>query len=647
MSFLSSLLAALAFTMIPSLKSATFSGNNSEWEYMDGTRQILTAAEISSIISDPSEYSLTLNIGREHFAGNIEGYKLEISKEGITVHAATNAGAIYAIQTLLQASAEGKLTEGTIVDEPAHQYRGLLFDVSRHFQSVEFIKKQLDAMAFLKLNRLHFHLDDSVGWRLELESHPELVLTSAFRKELHYVKPSTFIGVPEGYVPGTVWNKPGCYGGYYTKAQMKEIIEYANSLNITIIPEIEIPGHSGELHASHPELFCPTADISCESICPGNEAVYRFYEEILAEVIELFPSEYIHIGGDEAKKDSWKTCPLCQEKIRKENLKDEMELQSYVIHRISDFVASKGRKIIGWDEIMQGGLCKDAAVMCWTDEKRGVEAAEKGNEVIMTPYEYMYLDKYQNSHHLEPYAITGHLPFDKVSSFKVPAMQKMMGVQGNLWTEYITDESHFEYMLYPRAFAIAEIGWSASDSQSGNIRERAQKLSNIFRNNGYTVFDLETEVGIDDILIGSTLKHKGYKSTFTLEGVHPEQKFEYMDTRLTDGRQRTFMRFKDKATVVMKLNKTQNINVICGVFKRVIGREETAFPAVVKVYVSKDGKNYLLAGTRYSLTDDKNNDFGISYIPVFGEFNKVRYIKMEIQAPKHCASTGLSEIIVY
>lgn len=656
--FLISIIAAVA-TIIPIQKSYELSDDTSNDVAQVCLPQeclrIMGPRDLNNLIENAPN-GLKFNIGPEYFAGSTEfgtkeGYKIEITDNQICISAASKAGAFYATQTIIQLQTNSGLRLGTIIDEPSHSYRGLLFDVSRHFRSVDFIKKQLDAMAFLKLNRLHFHLDDSVGWRIELDSHPELVRTSAFRKELLYHKPSTFIDVPVDYIPGTVWNEEGCYGGYYSKEQIKEIIAYADSLNITIIPEIEIPGHSGELRISHPEIFCSTSNDKCESVCPGTEATFKLFEEILEEVIDLFPSQYIHIGGDEAKKDAWKTCPLCQQRIKEEKLKDELELQSYTIRRISDFVKSKGRKIIGWDEIMQGGLCEDATVMCWRDVKYGIEAAKLGNEVIMTPYEHFYLDKYQNSHHLEPHAIVGYLPLDKIRSFEVPDLAGIAGVQANLWTEYIIEDSHFEYMLYPRAFAAAELGWSSwkikSDNYAESFRSRAQTLSAFFTQNGYTVFDIDREVGIDPILLGSTVKHKAYKATYTYTGAHPTRIEENPLTRLTDGRERTFMQFDGPTSVVINLKRKTDLCMVCGVFKRVTQYGEIALPSEVKVYVSPDGKNWILSGVRNAMMDDENCSWQISYIPVFCSHKKVRYIKMEVTPSRYCSSIGLSEILVY
>lgn len=653
MLFLSTILAS-AIALIPSPKSLQVSGGSILPAPCEKTT-ILNAAQIDELFKNPSTYGITLEIGDNCFSGasewgTKEGYRMDVTEAGVKIFASTKVGAMYAIQTYIQLCATGRLYPGTIIDEPSHRYRGILFDVSRHFRDVAFIKKQLNAMAFLKLNRLHFHLDDSVGWRLELDSHPELVASTSFRKELYYIKPSTFLGVPEDYVPGTVWNAPDCYGGYYSKSQMKEIIAYADSLNITIIPEIEVPGHSGEFHACHPELFCPTADATSESVCPGREETFKFYQEILSEVIDLFPSEYIHIGGDEARKDSWKTCPLCRKRIADEHLKDEQELQSYTIRRIADFVTTNGKKIIGWDEIMEGGLHKDATVMCWRDVKYGKEAATQGNDVIMTPMEYLYLDKYQNSNYLEPEAMFGYVPFDKVCSFCLPESKNIIGVQANLWSEYIVDDSQYEYMLYPRAFAVAQLGWSSWESAPTpfyeGFRENAKELSGLFRKSGYTVFDLDREQEPDAIILGSVTKHKAYQATYTYTGLHPEQKPEMLDTRLTDGKERTSLRFDGPGSVTIKLKKRTNICVVCGVFQRKTGRDLMMLPSEVRVWVSQDGKKYSLAGVRRPLADDTKTDWQISYFPVFGEHKGIQYVRVDFTPSASCKSTGLTEIIV-
>lgn len=607
---------------------------------------------------------LVFHIGPDCFTGTSiattsEGYRIDINPQKIEVSAASEAGVFYAVQTLKQMISDNTIACGTIIDEPAYPYRGLLFDVSRHFRSVDFIKKQLDVMALLKLNRLHFHICDSVGWRLELDSHPELVSTSSFRKELGYYKPSTFVGVPEGYAPGTVWNKPGCYGGYYSKAQIRELVKYADSLHIVIIPEIELPGHSGELHVSHSELFCHHSSSTEESVCPGNELTYLFYQEVLDEVIELFPSEYIHIGGDEASKSSWRDCPACQKRMKDEKLSDVNELQSYMIGRITEYLASKGRKAIGWDEIMEGGNRNDTAVMCWHENEKGIEAADAGHEVVMCPYEYFYLDKYQNAFNHEPYAVTGYNTLENVFSYKMPVSANIIGVQGNLWSEYIILDEQYEYMLYPRAFAVAEIGWThdAKRTDFTDFRDRVLKFSEVLKGNGYSSFNLNDETQIDEILLGSRLEHKALYAHYSTSGLDPNNKDGQYCTRLTDGKQRTFLNFEGDGMIDIILQESIDARSICGVFFQSLGYEKAGIicptgkttvmmPSEVKVWTSSDGKKYTLAGIRRPICDDSNATWLISHVPVYGDFRNVRYIRIEITPSRRCSNFAISEVIV-
>ncbi|WP_205503755.1 beta-N-acetylhexosaminidase [Rufibacter psychrotolerans] len=406
-----------------------------------------------------------------------EGYELTVSSKSIQIKAKTPAGAFLAVQSLRQLfpadiEASTNLKRFTIPavhiqDEPRFAYRGVMLDVARHFMPLNFIKKYIDLLAFYKINTFHFHLTEDQGWRIEIKKYPKLQQVGAWRKE-------TLIG-HNNDKPRQYDGKR--YGGYYTQEELKELVKYAQDRFITIIPEIEMPGHSQAALAAYPELGCsPDANyevathwgIFKDIYCP-NEATFTFLEDVLTEVMAIFPSKYIHIGGDEAPKDAWKKSAYAQEVIKREGLKDEHELQSYFIQRMEKFLNSKGRSIIGWDEILEGGLAPNATVMSWRGEKGGIAAAKQGHKVIMSPSSHLYIDSYQTKagRKGEPLAIGRYLPLEKVYSYNpvpkslTPEEGKLvLGAQANLWTEYIPTSDHAEFMSFPRICALAEITWT-------------------------------------------------------------------------------------------------------------------------------------------------------------------------------------------
>ena len=402
----------------------------------------------------------------EAWSGNPEGYQLDVTPGGIDLRAGSPDGLFYGMQTLRQLYAGGEVPCVSIRDNPRFGYRGLHLDVSRHFFSKEEVMKLLDVMSFYKLNTLHMHLTDAGGWRIEIDKYPKLTSETAFRTESDWRK--WWDGRDRKYLPeGT----PGAYGGYYTKEDIREIVKHAASKHINIIPEIEFPGHSEEVLMAYPELSCSGKPYQNGDFCIGNELSFTFMEDVLAEVIDLFPSEYIHVGGDEAGKSAWKKCPKCQALMKEKGMKNVDELQSYMIHRAEEFLNSKDRKLIGWDEILEGGLAPEATVMSWRGEDGGIKSARMGHDVVMTPGNYMYLDFYQADPKTQPYAIGGYTPIKKVYSYNpVPAdsltaeeCQHILGVQANTWTEYIQTPEHLEYMMFPRALAVAEIGWTPQE----------------------------------------------------------------------------------------------------------------------------------------------------------------------------------------
>lgn len=409
---------------------------------------------------------------------NSEGYSLDINPTTIKIKASTAKGIFYGMQTLFQLMPTTiaikqpitlplKLNSISIKDSPRFSYRGLHLDVGRHMYPVSFIKKYIDLMAMYKLNTFHWHLTEDQGWRLEIKKHPLLTKIGSVRNGTQIGKSQQIDSIP--------------YGGFYTQDEAREIVKYASSRFITVIPEIEMPGHSVAALTAYPELSCTGGPFEVRKIwgvsddiyCAGNENVFTFIEDVLAEVMEIFPSTYIHIGGDEAPHDRWANCQKCQQRIKNEGLNNEAELQSYFIKRIEKFLNSKGRKLIGWDEILEGGLAPDATVMAWRGIQAGIDAANQQHDVIMTPVDYCYFDYYQGDPTTEPQGIGGNTTLKTVYSYNpVPPVlsfenaKHIIGVQGNVWTEYVKTPEAVEFKAFPRAIALAEVAWSQQENRN-------------------------------------------------------------------------------------------------------------------------------------------------------------------------------------
>jgi hexosaminidase len=407
-----------------------------------------------------------------------EGYLLDVAPAGIDIRAKTPQGLFYAMQTVMQllpaeiessskvAASGWSVPAVSIRDEPRFGYRGMHLDVSRHFADVEFIKKQLDLLAMFKINTFHWHLTEDQGWRIEIEKYPRLTTVGAQRTE------------GEGNTYGPF---------FYTREQVREVVAYAGERFIEVIPEIELPGHAVAAIAAYPELGCTGEQLQVRNIwgvandvfCAGNEQVFTFLEDVISEVIPLFESEYFHIGGDECPKSRWERCPKCQARIRELGLKDdghntaEMKLQSWFVQRIGKFLEGHGKKMIGWDEILEGGLAPSATVMSWRGEQGGVASANMGHDVIMTPGEWMYLDKYQGDPELQPVTIGGYLTLEKVYGYEpVPTAiapdkrHHILGAQSNIWTEYKYSTAGMENDIWPRMIATAELTWTPAERKN-------------------------------------------------------------------------------------------------------------------------------------------------------------------------------------
>ena len=431
-----------------------------------------------------------------------DAYVLNVNANGVTVEGDTYAGTFYGMQTLIQllpvdnfkpqnSNPKFEIPFVVVKDYPRFAYRGLHLDVSRHFFPLEFVKKYIDYLAYHKMNYFHWHLTDDQGWRIEIKKHPKLTNIGAWRN-----------GTIVGRYPGTS-NDNIRYGGLYTQDEVKEIVKYAADRYITVMPEIEMPGHASAAIAAYPWLSCfpeketvipthpseaskgmtgkkvqETWGIFEDIFCAGKDSVFTFWEEVLDEVLPLFPSKYIHVGGDEAPKNHWKKCPACQARIKAEGLKDEHELQSYFIQRMEKYLNSKGRILIGWDEILEGGLAPNAWVMSWRGEKGGIEAAKENHNVIMTPGEHVYLDHSQTKNE-DSIVIGGYTPVEKIYGYEpipkeLPAdkAKYVQGAQGNVWTEYMKYPSKVEYHIFPRASALSEVLWSPKEKRNWNDFEK-------------------------------------------------------------------------------------------------------------------------------------------------------------------------------
>ncbi|MBS9766815.1 MAG: family 20 glycosylhydrolase [Flavobacteriaceae bacterium] len=427
-----------------------------------------------------------------------EAYLLDVKPSKIEVKASSYNGFLYAMETIRQllpneiesttkvADFKASIPALTIKDSPRFKWRGLMLDVSRHFFKKEYILKTIDRLAFLKMNVLQMHLMDDQGWRIEIKKYPKLTEVGAWR-----------VDQEDKHWNARDKNKPSdkaTYGGFYTQEDIKEIVAYAQKKGVTVVPEVEMPAHIMCAISAYPELSCQNKQIAVPSggvwpitdiYCAGNEKTFTFLEDILNEVMALFPSKYIHIGGDEATKTNWKKCPKCKRRMRKEKLKNVEELQSYFVKRMEKFINSKGRKLIGWDEILEGGLAPQATVMSWRGVKGGLEASEQGHDVIMTPGTHCYFDHYQGTSETEPLAIGGYTTLSKVYQFD-PVVDKMseeqakhvLGGQANLWAEYIPTEEHSEYMLFPRLVALSETLWSKKDQR--NWADFSRKIQKMF-----------------------------------------------------------------------------------------------------------------------------------------------------------------------
>ena len=614
-----------------------------------------TAIEFEVVKKIPKRGYLQLLLTED--VANAEGYRLKVSKQGVRIVAASGAGLYYGVQSLRElATLGGELPCCLIEDAPRFEYRGVLIDISRHFRTKEFLMRQIDMMARLKMNRLHLHLTDAAGWRIEIDAYPELTTYAAWRK------PATWKEWWYGDRGHVAMGSEGAYGGYLTKAEARELVAYAADRYITIIPEIEMPGHSDEVIATYPELSCTNRNPRQGDLCIGKEATFEMMQSILGEIIEIFPSEYIHIGGDEAGKEDWKLCDDCQRRMQEEGLASVDELQSYMIHRIEEWLNAHGRQIIGWDEILQGGLAPNATVMSWRGEEGGLAAAAAGHKVVMSPHGYCYIDAPQDAPYSQPESIGGYLPLEKVYSYEptpesMPeeVAQYILGVQANLWAEFIVTDDHYEHMLWPRAIAIAEIGWSEPENRDFTLfRERAVCIVDDMIERGYSPFDLKNEIGnrpeskveVEHLARGKRVEYlypsRYYAPKYAAAG----------DATLTDGLRGTWTYADGRwqgflgrggVDVIIDLEEVTTIRSIKADFMQICG-PGVFMPCLVEIAISEDGENYRKIA-------DIEHEVVINELPSFKAFGwegetRARYIRYKAHRSRHSGFLFIDEIVV-
>lgn len=619
----------------------------------------LRTSSLSIVGPALSDMPLSLTISEdEKLPSSEEGYHLVISNDGISIEARGRAGLFYGIQTILQLKNMygASIPAWEITDWPRFGYRGMHFDPVRHFFSKDFLKKQIRMMASLKMNRLHLHLTDNEGWRLQISKYPRLTQYGAWRL-------------------GDIWddwNKTGrrfvnqgtagAYGGYFSIEDMKEIVAYAKERNITVIPEIEMPGHAFAMTASYPELACVSNEFSpVGEICIGKDSTIEFLKDVLTEVMEIFPSEYIHLGGDEYSIDYWAKCPDCQRKMAEMGFTDAHQLHGYLFRTMEEFLAGHGRRLIGWDEMLTGGIAPDATLMSWQDEKAGQAAALAGHDVIMTPGEYCYFDGCQDSPEKEfrtpdsPPALWNFLTLQRVYSYdpaplSMQGRERVLGVQACSWSEWMPNEKRVEYMIYPRMFALAEVAWSNLNEHRDytEFRRRALRLCDWARNEGYNTFDLANEIGERPSSLKAT-EHLGYGCEvkynkpwlpdFPCDGVKS----------MTDGihgkwtYRVNWQGFKEM-DVVIDLGESKTVKEVRADFMQ-YADDRVVLPGKIVISCSEDGKNYtelLSLDNPYDVYKYLYRTYGWK-----GAERKVRYVRLQASPALEGGSVFCDEVEIW
>ena len=569
-------------------------------------------------------------------APNAEAYKLRIVPDSLIIFAQSEGGVTCAAATLLQLRTEkGKLPCVEVSDAPAYAWRGIMLDVSRHFFPLSHLKRQIDILARHKMNTLHLHLTDAAGWRMEIKRYPRLTGKAAWRTKASWKE---WWNGDRGY---RCEYDSNAYGGYYTQEELRDLVAYARARNINIVPEIEMPGHSEEVLAAYPELSCTHDPKGAADFCPGNVGTYDFLENILLEVMEVFPSQYIHVGGDEAGKAAWKDCPLCQQKAKELGLDHVNALQGHLIRHMNTFLARHGRTLVGWDEVMADTLEPGTHIMNWRSTELAREAAARNLKVILTPGAYCYLDYYQDAPPFQPEAIGGYLPLEQVYRFvsmeelNAEERKAVCGVQGNLWAEYIPTVAHAEYMLYPRALALAEIGWNGENREAfPDFRKRAAAVCDLLRSEGTNTFDLHTEIGLRKEYL-TPISHKALGATviynLPFSPYYPAAGASTLTDGLRGGWTHSDQRWQGfiggkRFDVTIDLEEVQTVRSVATGFMHAPGAE-IYVPSAYILLTSEDGENFTeVARQTFDGTDETT-------CQTYTWKGKIRTRYLRIQAP--------------
>ncbi len=543
-----------------------------------------------------------VEIYRREVGPSPEAYRLDIGPDTLRVYAAGRLGLLRAAQTLAQLRGRKGLACVRVDDAPEMAWRGLMIDVSRHFFPLTFLERQIDLMARCKLNRLQLHLTDAAGWRMEIKRYPLLTQVGAWRTEASWK---------------TWWNEggrryasprtPGAYGGYYTQEELRRLVAYAEARGVTVVPEIEMPAHSEEVLTAYPELSCTHEPYRQADFCPGNEETFVFLENVLREVMEVFPSVYIHLGGDEAGKASWRECPLCRAKAQELGLDSTDGLQDYLMARMGGYLAQHGRQMAGWDEAASTQLPAGAVITVWRGRDEAARAVGAGQQVVLCPGSHCYLDFYQDAPPSQPEAIGGFTPASKVYAFDPAGFlpdslaHGLLGVQGNLWTEYVATPSHAEYMLYPRAWALAEVGWTGRRRGTWtDFRRRAVDYARQLRREvELEAFDLRGERGERPEALHA-VEHLGRGAAVTYALPYHPRYAAAGDAALTDGlrggwshgdgRWQGFIRGR-RLDVTLDLGRVVEVRSVACDFLQSVGAE-IYFPSSFRVSLSADGETF-------------------------------------------------------
>jgi len=563
-------------------------------------------------------------------------YRLEVRRDKVLIRSATEEGIFYAKQTFSQMTdSTGNVVCCTILDYPRFRWRGILVDISRFFLSPEFLKRQMDVMASLKMNVMHIHLTDDGGWRFGAESMSDLISTSAWRLGNSWKEWGN-----QGYKYATEGN-PIATGGYLSEKDMRDLVAYAAERHITLVPEVDFPGHSDPVLITYPNLRCLNPDgtprMETHELCLGNPETYAFVKKLIDALVDIFPSQYIHIGGDEANTAPWEACPRCQAVMQREGLKNGKELQNYFERIVVDYVKSKGRKAIGWNESVEEDAPKDLTMTAWNGTAIGPKIAASGRDVVMSPNTKYYLDYVQDAPMKEQSPMGSYLPIDSVYTYEPlegVADQDtchVLGVQGNLWTEHVDSPSRAEYLLYPRALAVAEVGWSSADRNLSDFRRRAQLFcSNKLKE--YTYFDLSEEIGerpkfftpVQHLAVGAQVKYnKAFCSRFPGSG----------NSVLADGllggwsfETSRWNGFDTDMDVTLDLGSSKPIHSVEATF---MGNRSVwiAVPESIEVFVSDDGMNFRAAGK--SMSEVYEQEASMVYFPIRVNVNEeARYVRV-------------------